>query len=70
MAERNTNKYTVRRGRTKIKAGVTIDLKRREAELKRELGEDIKVTKEGNKTTREGALEWERGQRDDLTRRD
>lgn len=70
MAERDTNKYTVRRGRTKIKAGVTNDLERREAELKQELGDDIKVTKEGNKTTREGALRWEREQRDDLTRRD
>ena len=67
---RNTTKYEVRDGRYKIKAGITNDLKRRESEIKRELGGDVKITKIGNKTTREGALAWERKQRDDLTRRD
>ena len=67
---RNTSKYDVRIGRYKIKAGITDDLERREAELKRELGDEIKVTKVGNQTTRKGALEWERNQREDLTRRE
>ena len=69
MAKRDTNKYEVRDGRYKIKAGITDDLARREAELKNELGDQIKVTKVGNKTTRDAALEWERDQRDDLTHR-
>lgn len=69
MGKRKTSKYEVREGRTKIKAGVTDDLGRREAELKRELGDHVKVTKVGNKTTRKGALNWERRQREDLTRR-
>ncbi|NQW18059.1 MAG: hypothetical protein HQ478_11310 [Chloroflexi bacterium] len=67
---RNTNKYEVRSGRIKIKAGITDDLERREAELKRELGDDIKLTKVGNTTTRKGALKWEGEQRSDLTYRD
>ena len=68
--DRDTFKYEVRIGRNKIKAGITNDIERREAELKRELGQDIKLTKVGNKTTRKGALNWERDQRDDLTYRD
>ena len=67
---RDTSKYVVRRGRTTIKAGITNNLDRREGELKRELGDDVKVSKVGNQTTREGALEWERQQRDELTHRD
>ncbi len=63
MAERDTYKYHVKDGKKIIRSGITNDLERREREHQREFGDDIHLQKVGNKTTREGAREWEKGQK-------
>jgi len=57
---RDTFKYQVRVGRKIVHGGITNDLDRRELEHKQTYGEKAKLTKVGNKTTRDGALAWER----------
>lgn len=61
---RDTYKYVLKRGNKRLRSGVTNDLDRREQEHQREHGENVHVKKVGRKTTREGALEWERQQPD------
>ena len=58
--KRDTYKYEVRVGRKKVHGGITNDLERREAEHKQTFGQKAKLTQVGRKTTRDGALEWER----------
>lgn len=64
MKPRDTYKYRLRRGNKLVPQhpyGITDDLKRRRAELKHEFP-GARTEKVGNKTTREGALQWERKQ--------
>ncbi len=63
MTKRDTYKYHVKDGRRIIQSGITNDLERREREHQREFGDNIHLHKVGNKTTREGAREWEKGQK-------
>jgi len=57
---RDTYKYQVRLGRKIVHGGITNDLERRANEHKLTFGPKAKLTKVGRKTTREGALAWER----------
>ncbi len=59
---RKTYKYYFRRGHRILHAGITNDLVRREAEHKREFGEDGHIKQVGRATTMDVALEWEREQ--------
>ncbi|RKU12726.1 hypothetical protein C6501_10620 [Candidatus Poribacteria bacterium] len=63
MAERNTYKYHLKKGKEIIRSGITNDLERREKELQRDYGDNVHIQKVGNKTTREGAKEWEKDQK-------
>ena len=63
MASRNTYKYHLKRGNKIIRSGITNDLDRREDEHQREYGEDLHVKKVGRATTREGAKDWEKEQK-------
>ena len=58
--DRDTYKYQVRVGRKIVHGGITNDPERREREHKQTYGPRAKLTKVGRKTTREGALAWER----------
>lgn len=63
MTERDTYKYHLKRGKTTLLSGITNDLERREKEHQRKYGDDVHIEKVGNRTTREGAREWEKDQR-------
>lgn len=63
MTERDTYKYHLKKGREIIRSGITNDLERREKELQRDYGDNVHIQKVGNKTTREGAKEWEKDQK-------
>ena len=63
-ARRDTTKYRVVRNRKTVHVGITNNPARREKEYQREYGESARLVKEGRMTTRRGALEWERAQRD------
>ncbi len=63
MPDNDTYKYHLKKGREIIRSGITIDLDRREKELQRKYGDNVHVHKVGNKTTREGAKEWEKKQK-------
>ena len=63
MASRDTYKYHLKRGNKIIRSGITNDLDRREDEHQQEHGEDVHVKKVGRATTREGAKDWEKGQK-------
>lgn len=59
--ERDTYKYQFKGPDRRIKhSGITKDLGRREAELRRQYGPG-NIEKVGRRTTREAAKEWERG---------
>ena len=61
---RYTYKYHLRKGGKLVPDhpyGITDDLKRRQTELKQDY-QGTRIKKVGNKTTREGALKWERKQ--------
>lgn len=57
---RDTYKYHFKIGKKVVYRGITNDLKRRETEHKTRWGTG-KIEKIGRKTTRERALDWERG---------
>lgn len=59
MAERDTYKYHLKIGNKIVHRGITNDLERREAEHQQEFP-GAKIKQIGNRTTREGALKWER----------
>ena len=61
--KRDTYKYHLKRGNKVIRSGITNDLDRREKEHQRNSGKDVHVQQVGNRTTREGAREWEKKQR-------
>lgn len=63
MRERDTNKYHLKRKNKIIRSGITNDLERREKEHQQTYGIDVHITKVGNKTTREGAKDWEKKQK-------
>ncbi len=46
-----------------LRSGITNNLDRREKEHQRNYGKDVHVQQVGNRTTREGAREWEKKQR-------
>ncbi len=62
MTERDTYKYHLKRGNKILHSGITNDLDRREKEHKSDYGKDVHVQKVGNRTTKEGAKEWEKEQ--------
>ncbi len=62
-AKRDTTKYRVVRNRKTVHVGITNDPVRREREHQREYGKNARLVKDGRKTTRQAALEWERKQR-------
>ena len=64
QAPRDTYKYVLKRGNTRLRSRITNNLDRREQEHQRDYGENVHITKVGRKTTRDGALEWERQQPD------
>ena len=57
-----TYKYHFKRGHRIVHTGITNDLERREAEHKRNFGEDGHILKVGRATTMDAALAWEREQ--------
>ena len=61
--KRKTFKYHFKvRGKT-VHTGITDDLERRENEHQQEHGWSTgRIKQQGNRTTREGALKWERGE--------
>ena len=59
---RDTYKYHFKQGRRIVHTGITNDLERREAEHKRNFGEDGHIFKVGRATTKDAALQWEREQ--------
>lgn len=61
--KRDTYKYHLKRGNKVIRSGITNDLDRREKEHQRNHGKDVHIQQVGNRTTREGAREWEKKQR-------
>ena len=61
--KRDTYKYHLKRGNKLIRSGITNDLGRREKEHQRNYGKDVHIQQVGNRTTREGAREWEKKQR-------
>ena len=61
--KRDTYKYHLKQGNKIIRSGITNNLDRREKEHQRELGNDVHIQQVGNRTTREGAREWEKKQR-------
>lgn len=63
MGERDTYKYHLKDGNKILRSGITNDLDRREREHKSKYGDNVHVQKVGNKTTREGAEKWEKGQK-------
>ena len=63
MAERDTYKYHLKRGNKIIQSEITNDLDRREKEHQREHGDDVHIKKVGNRTTRDGAKDWEKQQK-------
>jgi len=58
-ARRDTHKYEVKESGRVVHRGITNDLDRRSAELHRRWP-NSHVKQVGNKTTRDGALKWER----------
>ena len=60
---RNIYKYYFKRGNKILHAGITNDLERREQEHQQEFGEKCRISQQGHRTTREGALRWEDEQR-------
>ena len=63
MAKRDTYKYHLKQGNKIIQSGITNDLDRRETEHQREHGDSVHVKKVGNRTTRDGAKDWEKQQK-------
>lgn len=63
MAERDTYKYHLKRGNKIIQSGITNDLDRREREHQREHGDGVHIKQVGNRTTRDGAKDWEKQQK-------
>ena len=61
--KRDTYKYHLKRGNQIIRSGITNDLDRREKEHQRNYGKNVHIQSVGNRTTREGAREWEKRQR-------
>ena len=61
---RDTTKYRVVKNRKTVHVGITNNPDRRETEHQREYGAGARLVKEGRKTTRKGALAWERQQRE------
>lgn len=57
--KRDTFKYHQKAGNKIVHRGITNDLERREQEHQQRWP-DSHIDKVGNKTTREGALKWER----------
>ena len=60
--KRDTYKYHLKHGNQIIRSGITNDLDRREKEHQRNYGKDVRIQQVGNRTTREGAREWEKKQ--------
>lgn len=58
---RDTYKYVLKRGNHILYVGITNDLMRRELEH-RQIFPTARLEKVGRRTTREGALKWERKQ--------
>ena len=58
---RDTYKYTLKEGNRILYFGITNDLARREKEHLRKFP-DARLVRVGRKTTRDGALKWERQQ--------
>ena len=63
MSNRDTHKYHLKRGNQIIRSGITNDLDRREKEHQRDDGKGVHVQKVGRVTTRDGARDWEKGQK-------
>ena len=61
--KRDTYKYHLKQGNKVIRSGITNDLDRREKEHQRNYGKEVHIQQVGNRTTREGAKEWEKKQR-------
>ena len=61
---RDTTKYRVILNRKTVHVGITNNPTRREKEHQREFGNNARLVKEGRQTTRQGAQEWERRQRE------
>ena len=63
MTEWDTYKYHLKKGKEILRSGITNDLERREKEHQREYGDNVHIQKVGNRTTKDGAKEWEKGQK-------
>lgn len=61
---RDTYKYVLKRGRKRIRSGITNDLERREQEHRRDHGSDVRILQVGRRTTRDAARDWESDQSD------
>lgn len=63
MPKRDTHKYHLKRGNRIIRSGITNDPDRREKEHQRDYGKDVHIQTVGRRTTRDGARDWEKGQK-------
>lgn len=66
VSNRNVYKYYLKQGRVIIYAGITTDLKKREAQHQlalRKVKIKVKAHQVGNRTTREAAVAWEQEQK-------
>ena len=63
MTDRDTYKYHLKKGKEILRSGITNDLDRREKEHQREYGNNVHIQKVGNRTTKDGAKDWEKGQK-------
>ena len=61
---RDTYKYNLKKGNKIIHTGITNDLERRESEHQQNYGDNVHIKQVGNRTTREGAIQWEEEQRE------
>ncbi len=61
--DRDTYKYHLKKGNKIVHTGITNDLNRRESEHKQNYGSNVHIKQVGNRTTRQGALNWEAEQR-------
>ena len=57
---RDTYKYEAFVGNRKVHGGITYDLDQREGQHRRVFGSKVRLRQVGNRTTRSGALAWER----------
>ncbi len=63
-SDRDTYKYNLKEGNKIVHTGITNNLERRESEHQQKYGDSVRIKQVGNRTTHEGAIQWEEEQRE------